>query len=104
MIKLTLLLLPLIISATMLKINEDINPIMLKSQHNKNYTLLSDGIWIITWDKSSSHIVNDYFKNNHFLLCCLFAELFGCGSSNKKLDKFVFNTNKKFIKCIYDKN
>lgn len=43
-----------------------------------------------------------YVTGTHFLLACLFAELFGYGSANKKLDSFVFNTNADFIKTICD--
>lgn len=39
-------------------------PKELKSQHDKKYTLISDGIWMITWDKDTTSIANQYLDEN----------------------------------------
>jgi hypothetical protein len=48
----------------MLQVGDSVNSIKLKSQHNKEYTLVKNGIWIITWDKATTRIANQYF-NEH---------------------------------------
>jgi hypothetical protein len=47
----------------MLEVGDSVNPITLKSQHDKEHTLLKDGMWIITWDKEQTKIANKYFEN-----------------------------------------
>ncbi len=61
--KVFLLFLALSLSADMLQINDKVTPIILKSQHNKEQKLLSNGIWIITFDKKRAKITNDFFGN-----------------------------------------
>lgn len=34
----------------------------ISSQHEKKHKLISDGMWVVTWDKESTHIANEYFK------------------------------------------
>ena len=48
----------------MLQVGDSINPIELKSQHDKKYTLVNDGIWIITWGKGTTRIANQYFDEH----------------------------------------
>ena len=48
----------------MLKVGDSVNPIKLKSQYNKEYTLVKDGIWIITWDKATTRVANQYFDEH----------------------------------------
>lgn len=48
----------------MLQVSQSVNPIKLKSQHDKEYILVSDGIWMITWDKATTQIANQYLDEN----------------------------------------
>lgn len=48
----------------MLQVGDSIIPIKLKSQHDKEYTLVKDGIWIITWDKATTRVANQYFDEH----------------------------------------
>ena len=59
--KLLLLLLPIFLVAKMLQVGDNIKPIEIKSQHDKKHQLIQNGIWIITWDKTSTAIANNYF-------------------------------------------
>ena len=43
---------------------DEVNPIILESQHNKKHQLLSNGIWIIASDKENTKLVNEYFKKS----------------------------------------
>ena len=45
----------------MLQVGDDITPIELKSQHDKQHQLTQIGIWIITWDKSTIAVANNFF-------------------------------------------
>lgn len=60
-----LLFLPLLLLAKMLEVGDTANPIMLKSQHDKEYALVKDGMWIICWDKEQTSMANEYFKTFH---------------------------------------
>jgi len=59
-----ILSLALLLNAQMLKVGDSVNPIKLKSQYNKEYTLVKDGIWIITWDKATTRVANQYFDEH----------------------------------------
>ncbi|MBU0720079.1 hypothetical protein KJ877_01915 [bacterium] len=52
-------------AAQMLQVGDSVKPVKLKSQHDKQYTLVEDGMWIITWDKKTTGIANKYFEKNH---------------------------------------
>jgi hypothetical protein len=54
---------PLFLCAQMIQIGDTIIPVTLKSQHDKEYSLVKDGMWIITWDKETTAIANEYFEN-----------------------------------------
>lgn len=48
----------------MLQVGDRVNPVKLKSQHDKEHTLVKDGIWIITWDKATTRVANQYFDEH----------------------------------------
>ncbi len=60
-----LLLLPLLLLAQMLQVGDTVKEVSLKSQHDKEYILKKDGMWIICWDKVQTSIANEYFKAFH---------------------------------------
>lgn len=64
MIKILLLLLPLILLSKIVQTGDNIVPIKLMSQHNKEHVLVESGIWIISWDKQTTRVANNYFENN----------------------------------------
>ncbi|MDY0116062.1 MAG: hypothetical protein RBR59_00620 [Sulfurimonadaceae bacterium] len=57
-----LLVVPFLLHAEMILAVKDIELRTLVSQHEQEFTL-RDGIWIVTWDKESTYIANEYFKN-----------------------------------------
>lgn len=59
------LFISILLSANIIGVWDEIKPISLKSQHNKQHQLLSDGIWVIASDKENTKLVNEYFKNSH---------------------------------------
>lgn len=59
-----LLFLPLLLNAHMLQVGDSVTPIKLKSQHDKEYALVKNGIWIIAWNKATTKMLNQYF-NEH---------------------------------------
>ncbi|WP_415397674.1 hypothetical protein [Sulfurimonas sp. CS5] len=59
-----LLLLPLLLNAQMLQVGDNVTPIKLISQHDKEYTLVKNGIWIIAWDKTTTKMLNQYFDEH----------------------------------------
>lgn len=65
MIKILSLLFPILLFSQMLKVEDSVHPIILSSQHDKKYTLVENGIWVITWDKESTRMANKYFANNY---------------------------------------
>ncbi|MCD6432530.1 MAG: hypothetical protein J7L21_00670 [Sulfurimonas sp.] len=65
MIKIFLLLLPLLLNAQILKIGDSVTPVVIKSQHDKAYRLTENGIWIVSKEKSTTKIANEYFKNSY---------------------------------------
>jgi hypothetical protein len=62
MTKLFSLFLPLFLSAQMLQVGDFTNPLELSSQHEKKILLSKDGVWVITWDKESTRLANQYFE------------------------------------------
>jgi hypothetical protein len=48
----------------MLQLTDRVNLVKLKSQHDKEYTLINNGIWLITKDKATTEIANRYFNEN----------------------------------------
>ena len=61
--KLLLLLLPVYLLAQILQVGDEVSIVKLKSQHDREYTLVDSGVWIITWDKISTRTANKYFNN-----------------------------------------
>jgi hypothetical protein len=53
-----------LLSAKTLQVTDKVKQIKLKSQHDKEYTLVKDGIWIITWDKATTRVANRYFDEH----------------------------------------
>ena len=48
----------------MLQVGDKVKQIRLKSQHDKEYTLTDNGIWVVTWDKATTKIANQYFDEH----------------------------------------
>lgn len=65
MIKIFLLLLPLLLNAQNIKVGDSVIPIVIKSQHDKAYRLIESGMWIVSKEKSTTKIANEYFKNSY---------------------------------------
>ncbi|MEA3331560.1 MAG: hypothetical protein U9Q29_07710 [Campylobacterota bacterium] len=65
MIKIILLLLPFLLNAQTLQVQESITPTIIKSQHDKEYKLITDGIWIVSKEKATTKIANEFFNNFH---------------------------------------
>ncbi len=59
---LILLLLPFYLMAKILEVGDTVHPLTLHSQHNKEYNLVENGIWVITWEKSGTRTVNKLFQ------------------------------------------
>lgn len=58
-------MLPIYLMAEILKIGDEVKIIKLKSQHDREYTLKENGVWIITWDKLTTRSANQYFRDNN---------------------------------------
>ena len=58
---LLLLWLPLLLCAKMLEVGEHVEIRTLTSQHEQKIKLVSDGFWIIGWDKETTALANEYF-------------------------------------------
>ncbi len=52
------------LNAQMLQVGDRVKQIKLKSQHDKVYTLVNNGIWIISWNKATTKIANRYFDEH----------------------------------------
>lgn len=63
--KIVALLFPLFLFANMLQVGDEIAQITLKSQHNQEYALIKDGMWIISWDQESTRVANNFFEHFH---------------------------------------
>ncbi|MBD3824007.1 MAG: hypothetical protein IE916_05810 [Epsilonproteobacteria bacterium] len=63
--RLIFLLLPLFLFAQMLQVGDAVVPITLTSQHEKEQKLNSNGKWVVTWDKESTRLANEYFAKFH---------------------------------------
>lgn len=56
------LLIPFLLHAMMLEVGDAVILKEISSQHAKKHRLIGDGMWVVTWDKESTHIANEYFK------------------------------------------
>lgn len=63
---LILMILGLFLQAEIVVDSKNIKTPTLISQHGKE-VILDDGIWVVTWDKESTFIANEYFKNHGML-------------------------------------
>ncbi len=59
---LLLLLLPLYLMAQTLHVGDRVSPVTLLSQHDKEFTLVQNGIWVITWEKTGTSTANKFFQ------------------------------------------
>ena len=62
--KFLILLLPLLLSSAMLKVGDKIDAVELESQREVKYSLVKNGVWVVTWDKQSTRIANRHFIEN----------------------------------------
>jgi hypothetical protein len=63
-----LFLLPLSLLAQMLTVGERITPRILEDQFEQKHQVGSEKIWVVTWDKLTTRIANDYFEKEPSLL------------------------------------
>jgi len=63
--KIVALFFPFLLYANMLQVGDEITQVTLHSQHNQEYKLIKDGMWIISWDKESTSVANRYFEKFH---------------------------------------
>ena len=45
----------------MLQVADSVTPVKLNSQHDKEHKLTQNGIWIVTWDKTTTATANNFF-------------------------------------------
>ena len=58
---LLLLLLPLAVVAQMLAVGDKITPRILEDQFEQKHQVGGEKLWVLTWDKETTRIANDYF-------------------------------------------
>ncbi len=61
---LLLFILPLYLFAQTLQVGNEVVIKKIMSQHDKEYTLIKNGKWVITWDKITTRTANKFFANN----------------------------------------
>jgi len=61
-------LLPLSLLAQMLTVGEHITPRTLEDQFEKKHRIGNEKVWVVTWDKLTTRIANDYFEKDPSLL------------------------------------
>ncbi|NOQ31302.1 MAG: hypothetical protein GQ570_09285 [Helicobacteraceae bacterium] len=66
--KYLLLLLPLLLSAAILKVGDDFQLREFKDQKEKSHKLKKNQTIVMTWDKESTQIANSFFDENRELL------------------------------------
>ena len=63
-----LFILPLALLAQILAVGDKIEPRTLEDQFSKKHEVGSEKIWVLTWDKATTRIANDYFEKDPSLL------------------------------------
>lgn len=63
-----LLLLPLLLFAKMLEVGDCIASKTLEDQFGNRFTVGSETVWIVTWDKMTTRHANSYFSKESSLL------------------------------------
>ncbi|WP_345977161.1 hypothetical protein [Sulfurimonas sp. HSL3-7] len=63
-----LVLLPLSLFAQILAVGDRIAPRTLEDQFSKKHRVGNEKVWVLTWDKSTTRIANDYFEKDPSLL------------------------------------
>ena len=61
-------LLPLYLIAQILAVGDKITPRILEDQFSKKHEVGSEKVWVLTWDKGTTRIANDYFEKDPSLL------------------------------------
>ncbi len=63
-----LFLLPFSLYAQMLAVGDKISPRTLEDQFAQKHRVGGEKVWVLTWDKSTTRIANDYFEKDPSLL------------------------------------
>ena len=63
-----LFIVPLSLFAQILAVGDKIEPRTLEDQFSKKYQVGSEKVWVLTWDKATTRIANDYFEKDPSLL------------------------------------
>ena len=61
---LTLLFTPLFLFAQMLHVGDTLKPLKVNDQFDKEYTLSSQKLWMIAWDRSTTSLANEYASSH----------------------------------------
>ena len=61
-------LLPLALAAQMLSVGDSVAPRVLQDQFEQPHRVGGEKIWVVTWDKATTRIANDYFEKDPSLL------------------------------------
>ncbi len=59
---LLLLLLPLVLVAQILAVGDKITPRQLEDQFEQKHQVGGEKLWVLTWDRETARIANDYFE------------------------------------------
>jgi hypothetical protein len=66
--KLLLLLLPLLLSAEMLKVGDSVASMKIEDQFGKSHKVGKESFWVVTWDKMTTRRANRFFDGHRELI------------------------------------
>lgn len=66
--RLLLLLLPLLLSAEMLKVGDPVASMEIEDQFGKAHKVGKESFWVVTWDKMTTRRANRFFESHRELI------------------------------------